>query len=96
MRQSVQRRVLVSSMLLCLLVVAEALAVTHALDFEAHAPGEVCKICVGVADLGGAAPARAPLLLPPAAAEPVPFTAVVSLPAARNERPSARGPPSPS
>jgi hypothetical protein len=34
------------------LLVAEAFAVSHPLDFAAHADGEPCKICLGVASFG--------------------------------------------
>lgn len=88
-----QRSSLVSGALLCLLVIAESLAVAHALDFEAHAPDEVCKICIGAAALGGAAPARAPTMLLPRAAASAPVFEPRPAALARAEAPSARGPP---
>ena len=87
------RNLFVSGALLCLLVLAEALAVTHALDFEAHAADDVCKICIGTAGFGGAAPARAPVPLPRPATAPEPLPDFLPVLLARVERPSARGPP---
>jgi hypothetical protein len=80
-------------MLLCLLVMAETMAVAHSLDFESHAGSEPCKICISVASFGSAAPARTAVLLPPAAPIPVAFQEPATIGAARSEPPTARGPP---
>lgn len=87
-------RLLVSAALLCLLVAAEAMTVTHALDFDAHTAGETCKICLSVSGLDSAAPARTLVLLPPAAATAVVLPGQLPPVFARLERPVARGPPS--
>jgi hypothetical protein len=96
-RTSVKRlkpfKLFASATLLCLLVAAEAMAVVHSLDFEAHAAGESCKICISVAGFGSAAPARVPTLLPPPAAAQEAFPEVRAVVPARIERPAARGPP---
>lgn len=80
-------------MLLCLLVAAEAMAVVHSLDFDAHTVEEPCKICISIAGFGGAPPARAVTLLPPAAAasDRVEEIRIVELDPV--EQPVARGPP---
>lgn len=93
MKESSKFHSLAAVLLLFALVAAEALTVSHSLDFEGHAPGEQCKICIGAAALGTGAPAKAP---PPEA----PRVAIlgsalqvlpVDLPAV--EQPAARGPP---
>lgn len=38
------------------LIAAELFAAAHPLDLAAHANGEACAVCVGVASLGGVAP----------------------------------------
>jgi len=90
--QSTVKRI-AAVVLLFFLVVAEAVAVVHSLDFDAHAAGEVCKTCVSTAGLGAGVTAM------PAAAElsrthePVGTVVVLPVPASRVERASARGPP---
>ena len=39
-----------------LLIAAEAFAVVHAADLDAHTGGEACKICLSVSPLDGASP----------------------------------------
>jgi hypothetical protein len=46
--------VLLSAVITCVLLAAEAFAVVHPLDLAAHATGEPCAICVSVASLGSA------------------------------------------
>jgi hypothetical protein len=79
---------------LCLLVVAEAIAVVHSLDFDAHRLGEPCKICISLAGSGSAPPAATPALVRPQVTG-VPIAAdsspVVGI--RRLERPAVRGPP---
>jgi hypothetical protein len=40
--------------LVCVLLAAEAFAVVHPLDLDAHSTGEPCKICISVASFGSA------------------------------------------
>jgi len=79
--------------LLFVLVAAEAMTIAHALDFDAHAGGEPCKICVSAAGLGSAAPARVLAADVPHTDPPVAVALDRSVPAPRPERASARGPP---
>lgn len=79
--------------LLFVLVAAEALAVMHSLDFDAHAGSDPCNVCIAVAGLGAAAPARA---MPQEVARtdlPGEAARALTVPALRTERPSARAPP---
>jgi len=79
--------------LLFVLVAAEAVAVAHSLDFDAHAAGDPCKICVSAAGLGtGLAPTPA-AAEPPRTDWPVGPVLLQPIPAPRPERASARGPP---
>jgi hypothetical protein len=79
--------------LLFLLVAAETLTTAHALDLDAHSGGDPCKICISVAGLDTALPAKA-----------VPFDLARThtrvgiaherpVPTLRAVLPSARGPP---
>jgi len=79
--------------LLFVLVSAEAMAVAHALDLDAHASGDPCKICVSAAGLASAAPASAAPAQLPRADVPVATAQNPLVPAQRPERASARGPP---
>jgi hypothetical protein len=79
--------------LLCALVCAEALSVVHSLDFDAHANGEPCKICISVAGVGAGAPHRAVLPEAPRAGEPGSWAPAAFVDSRRAERRSARGPP---
>jgi hypothetical protein len=45
---------LLSAVVTCVLLAAEAFAVVHPLDLAAHATDEPCAICVSVASFGGA------------------------------------------
>ena len=89
------RSAVTGAMLVCLLIVAEALTVVHALDFDAHRLDEPCKICISLAGAGSAPPANPPTLLqPPAAGEGLDLDRSVLLGLRRLERPAVRGPPS--
>lgn len=81
------------ALLLCALAAAEALAVAHWLDLESHAGAEPCKICISVAGLGTAAPAKAPPPAQPVAAVPAAAVTRATAGGAAVHRPSARAPP---
>lgn len=82
-----------AAVLLLVLVATEAMAVAHSLDFDAHAAGDPCKICVSAASLGHGASAAAVSAEPPRAYPPVATTCDSAVPAPRPARASARGPP---
>lgn len=82
-----------AAVLLLVLVATEAMAVAHSLDFDAHAAGEPCKICVSAASLGSGAPAAAVPAEPPGVCPPLATPCDRAAPAPRPERASARGPP---
>jgi hypothetical protein len=83
----------VSATVVALLLVAEAVALTHPLDFDAHAAGEPCKICISVAGLGSAAVAQdAPVCLDSAAVAPL-ADGLSPIPYTRLATHTARGPP---
>lgn len=83
----------VSIALLCLFIAAEAVAVVHSLDYEAHAGGDPCKICISISGLDDAVAASAPLLIPPAGAVRDAFPEGEVIIVARIDRPNARAPP---
>jgi hypothetical protein len=80
--------------LLGVLLAAETFAVLHPLDLAAHANGEACKICVGLASFAGANVADSPagLAIDPAL-DPVVPIAALPLRSSQPIRQSARGPP---
>ena len=78
---------------IALLIAAEAFAVVHAADLDAHSGGESCKFCLYVSQLDtAAAPAALPRLVPAGLVEATPFEALPSGDV-RRRRPAARGPP---
>lgn len=83
----------VSIALLCLFIAAEAVAVVHSLDYEAHAGGDPCKICISISGLDDAVAASAPVFVPPAAAAHDAFPEGDAIIVARIDRPNARAPP---
>jgi hypothetical protein len=83
----------VSIALLCLFIAAEAVAVVHSLDYEAHAGADPCKICISISGLDDVVSASAPVLVPPAAAARDAFPAGESVVFERIQRPNARAPP---
>ncbi|HEX6995852.1 MAG TPA: hypothetical protein VF339_17100 [Gammaproteobacteria bacterium] len=92
LRHSTVKRI-AAVVLLFVLVAAEAVAVAHSLDFDAHVPGDPCKLCVSAAGLVAGVPATPAAAEPPRTHEPVGAVHVPPVPAPRPERASARGPP---
>jgi hypothetical protein len=79
--------------LVCLLLAAEAFAVVHPLDFDAHLTDEPCKICISVASFGTATVAAISDLVIDSAS---PTLVVVPVVLSIRPRPTshfARGPP---
>lgn len=79
---------------IALLMVAEAFAVVHATDLDAHTGGEACKICLSVSPLDGASPVNGsalPIVVVPDSR--VPFVAAGLTTDRRPGRIVARGPP---
>ena len=79
--------------LVCLLLAAEAFAVVHPLNLDAHSTDEPCKICLSVASFGNATVAPLPYLVIDTSAAPLivlPFL-VTSRSGPTNH--FARGPP---
>jgi hypothetical protein len=84
----------IASLLVALLVLAEAFAVAHSYDSAAHANGQACAVCVGAASLGAAA-VGAPLNVAAIIAAPaLAIAALLLFFAAVPTRQYARGPPS--
>jgi hypothetical protein len=77
------------------LLLAESFAVTHPFDQAAHAEGQPCTVCLGLADLGaGAAAADVGFALVEAAAPLLVAVVAVFLLSNVPIRRYARGPPS--
>jgi hypothetical protein len=77
------------------LLLAESFAVTHPFDQAAHADGQPCAVCLGLADLGaGAAAADVGFALADAATPLLVAVAIVFLLSSAPVRAFARGPPS--
>ena len=93
MKRKISSSLLASAVLLCVLMAAEALVVAHAVDLDAHANGEPCKICISFAGFGAAAPAKAPPLDLPSADEPTAAPQAAGPDLAPIEREPVRGPP---
>jgi len=91
-RQSTVKRI-AAVVLLFVLVAAEAVAVVHSLDFDAHAAGDACKICVSTAGVGTGMPVTPAAAEPQRTHGPVGTVHVVPAPAPQPDRASARGPP---
>jgi hypothetical protein len=79
--------------LFLVLVAGEALAVVHSVDLDAHTSGDGCKICITVADLGSALPAKAVLAVPPRSDSQIVAAHGDPVAAVRAEAANARGPP---
>lgn len=78
---------------IALLIAAEAFAVAHAADLDAHSGAESCKLCLYVSQLDtAAAPTALPGLVPAGLVEATAFEASPSGDVRRG-RPAARGPP---
>jgi hypothetical protein len=75
------------------LLLAESLAVTHALDLAAHSEGQPCAVCLGAASFGSAAPPTIATFAPIVAALAVAIVTVVALATIVPTRRYARGPP---
>jgi hypothetical protein len=83
----------VGALLVALLLLAEAFAVTHSYDSAAHANGQPCAVCLGAAAFSAGA-VGAPVQADVAVATPiVAAAAVVVFFAAVPARRFARGPP---
>jgi len=92
-RKASFRPALQNAALVCLLLVAEAFAVVHPLDFDAHSTDEPCKICISVASFGAATVANIAVLVIDSAS---PALVVDPLVLSSHSRPTsyfARGPP---
>ena len=83
----------VGAALVAFLLLTQALAVTHPLDFAAHDNGQPCAVCVSVTHLGhGAASTPVVFALETAAPPFIPSVAVAFVSIVPSRR-YARGPP---
>lgn len=78
---------------LLVLVAAETLAVVHSVDLDAHAGGDPCNVCISVAGLGSAAPAKSAAPEAPRTDLPLATAQDVPQPLELPKRAPARGPP---
>jgi hypothetical protein len=86
-------RLVLSAAVLCVLIAAEAMAVRHSLDFEAHTASDPCNICITVAGFGSAAPAHSLSVRLPVSAPLEPVTPLLVMSTSRPVQPPVRGPP---
>jgi hypothetical protein len=81
------------TLLACLLVAAEAFAIVHPLELDAHSTDTQCKICVSVAAFGSAAVASPLAFVVVRATPELPVDEIVVSAHSRPTRQFARGPP---
>src|SRR5690606_9711013 len=91
-RQSTVKRI-AAVVLLFVLVAAEAVAVVHSLDFDAHAAGDACKICGSCAGVGAGRRVPPAGAGPPRPDGPGGTVHVGRAPAPQPDRAPAGGPP---